>query len=249
MPDVAPLSGRTALVCGATGAIGPPLARRLAALGARVVVHGNRNAARAQEVAGSLGSGHLAVVGDLRDSAAAAAVAERAKPVGVLVNAAFPSVPPVVFRESGETQVDAQLDGIRMHLNICRAVLPQMRSAGEGRIILLSGALAERPFPGFTLYTAAKAALTAFSRALALEEGGSGITVNVVAPGEVEGEAGTEGPLPWPFAELDDLIRRRMALSTLPTADDVAHVVGFLASPAAAAVTGQVIHLAAGEPV
>ncbi len=248
MADATPLAGRTALVCGATGSIGPAIVRRFAALGARVVVHGNRNLARAEELAAELGGDHLAVAGDLADPTVAAEIAQRASPATILVGAAYPHVAPAPFAESTDADLEAHLDGIRMHVNICRAALPQMRAAGFGRIVLLSGALADRPYPGFALYTAAKAALTAFSRALALEEGPAGVTVNVVAPGEVESPTDAGAPLSEPFAGLDRLIRMRSALP-LPGADDVAQTVAFLASPAAAAVTGQVIYLAAGEPI
>lgn len=242
------LAGRTALVCGATGAIGAPIARRLANAGARVVVHGNHNLERAEEIAAELGSGHLAFTGDLTDPDIAEDIARRAAPITILVNAAFPHILPRRFADSDPKDLEANLDGVRMHVNICRVVLPAMRQAGFGRIVLLSGALSERPYPGFSFYTTAKAALTAFSRALALEEGAAGVTVNVVAPGEVASESDDAGSLPEPFAGLDQLIRLRSALP-LPTAEDVAATVAFLASPETGAVTGQVIYLASGEPI
>jgi 3-oxoacyl-[acyl-carrier protein] reductase len=217
-------------------------------MGARVAVHAHRNVARAEEIVASLGGDHIAVVGDLTDPDAAARVVEEAGDVTILVNAAYPHVPPVLFRDAADVDVEGHLDGIRMHLNVCRPALVHMRAAGGGRIVLLSGALAARPFPGFTLYTAAKAALTAFCRGLALEEGRAGITVNVVAPGEVETDAGGS-PVPAPYADLDAVIRTRMALPELPRPEDVAATVCFLVSEAAAQITGQVVYLTAGEPI
>jgi 3-oxoacyl-[acyl-carrier protein] reductase len=252
LPDTGLLDGRVALVCGATGPVGMEACRGLAALGASVVVHCRSSRGRAELLAAGLPgpTRHTWVHGDLADPAqalaAVTAATETVGPPDILVDAAYPSAGSQLVRDSSPIDLERHLDGFRMHLNACRAVLPGMRSRGWGRIILIAGALATRVFPGFAFYSGVKAGLIAVTRTLALEEGSAGITVNAIAPGRVgPGEAGTDPA----FAALDAVSSMRAALPQLPRPRDIASVAGFLASDAAAAVTGQVIYLAAGEPV
>jgi 3-oxoacyl-[acyl-carrier protein] reductase len=257
LPNSDSLAGRVALVCGATGSIGEAIVRGLAELGAGVAVHCHRRRDRAQEIVDALPAGarHAVVQGDLAESAEAARVVEAVAGLlgsapTIVVNAAYPSMPPRVVRDSSDDDLMGHLAGFRTHVNICRAAVPGMRAAGSGRIILISGALASRPFPGFALYGAMKAGLTTFSRTLALEEGTAGITVNVVAPGRVETPEEEPPPdLDPAYEALDAVMRLRMALAQMATPEDVAATVCFLATPQAGAVTGQVVYLAAGEPI
>lgn len=257
LPRADSLAGHVALVCGATGNIGAAVAHGLAEMGAHVAVHFHCRRERAEEIVGALPADrpHAVVQGDLAESQGAVRVAESTlellgSPPTIVVNAAHPHMPSRLVRESSDDDLSGHLAGFRAHVNICRAVLPGMRDAGSGRIVFISGALASRPFPGLAFYSSVKAGLTAFSRALALEEGGAGITVNVVAPGRIESLDGEAAFTPDPAYEaLDHVTRLRVALTRMASAEDVAAVVCFLASPQAEAITGQVIYLAAGEPV
>jgi 3-oxoacyl-[acyl-carrier protein] reductase len=250
------LGGRAAVVCGATGHIGGAVAAALAEMGARVGVHCHRRVERAAELVRTLpGAGHAVLVGDLAEFSSAARVFEQARdelgaPPAVVVDAAYPAQPPRLTRELDDAYVERHLAALRGHINVCRAAVGGMRELGWGRIVLLSGALAWRPFPGFGTYGAMKAAASAFARTLALEEGRSGITVNTLALGRVEYEGGEGAFTPHPdYEALDEVTRRRVALPRMASPLDVAATVRYLASPASEAVTGQLIFLAAGEPM
>jgi NAD(P)-dependent dehydrogenase (short-subunit alcohol dehydrogenase family) len=167
----------------------------------------------------------------------------------VLVNAAHPAggqAAPVGDLDPAE--LERQLGGVRAHHLLCRAALPAMRAAGFGRIVLISGALMARPAAGMGAYGAAKAAATALTRFLALEEGRHGITANIVAPGRVA-EAGEPEPEDPALRALSARLRERMALSRFPSADDVAGTVVALTLPSFSPVTGQVVWVTGGEPI
>ncbi|MBS1677218.1 MAG: SDR family oxidoreductase [Actinobacteria bacterium] len=243
-----------ALVCGATGAIGGAIARRLTAAGAVVVVHGHANAERAGALSGALGGASIPLTADLCDPAAVAGLfAEVAASVGppeIVVNAAYPPAPDRPVRETTPDDAHAHHAALLMHLNVCREAVAAMEPRGTGRIVLVSAAMADRPFPGTALYAATTAALNAFSRTLALEVGKAGITVNVIAPGKVRSDELPEpAEPPGPYADLERISKLRAALPAPPSPADIADLTAYLVSPGAAAVTGQVIHLAAGEPI
>ena len=222
-----------------------------------VAVHCRTRRERAEAIAAALPGerARSVLVGDLADSSSARALFQQAAhdlgaPATVVVDAAYPSQPPRHVRDLEDDYFERHLDGLRTHVNVCRAAVGGMRAVGWGRIVLLSGALAWRPFPGFAVYSAVKAGVTAFARTLALEEGGSGITVNTVALGRIEYDGGERAFTPHPeYEALDEVTKRRVALPRMASPLDVATTVRYLASPAADAVTGQVIFLAAGEPI
>jgi len=254
--DGGDLAGRVALVCGATGPVGRELCRQLASRGAAVAAHCRTHHERAEQLVRELpgSSRHVWVRGDLTDPGqAAAAVAAAHRSIGppdVLVDAAYPAAGSRLVRDSDAADLERHLDGFRMHVNACRAVLPGMRASGRGRIILIAGALASRVFPGFAFYAGMKAGLVALARTLALEEGQAGITVNVIAPGRLESGDGAVAAVADPaFGALDAVSTLRAALPRVAAPRDVASLASFLASDAAAAVTGQVVYLASGEPV
>jgi 3-oxoacyl-[acyl-carrier protein] reductase len=252
-----PLQGRVALVSGATGHVGGAVARVVAEMGASVAVHCVSRVDRARAIAGELaGPGrHAQVSGDLSDSSAARRVLGGAAdalgaPVTVVVDAAYPSQPPRAVADLTDDYLERHLAGLRGHVNVCRAALAGMRAERWGRIVLMSGALAWRPYPGFAVYAAVKAGATAFARTLALEEGRSGITVNTIALGRIERAGGEKAFAPHPdYEALDEVTRMRVALPRMASPDDVAATVRYLVAPEAEAVTGQVIFLAAGEPM
>ncbi len=256
------LSGRVALVCGGTGRIGRAITRQLAAGGASVAVHCHRRRERAESLLTGLkkdqpghlqSQRHIVVAGDLASVTAAHAVVREVRdkmgaPPAIVVNAAHPETGPAATDQISDSHLNAHIDGFRIHVNVCRATIAGMRDSGAGRLILISGALAVRPFPGLGVYGAVKAAANAFSRTLALEEGSYGTTVNIVSLGRVEYEDGTQAFDPDPrYEALDKITRMRMALTKMATPADVARTVSFLVSPASSAITGQVLYLAGGE--
>jgi NAD(P)-dependent dehydrogenase (short-subunit alcohol dehydrogenase family) len=251
------LDGRVALICGGTGHVGGAIALTLAQMGARVAVHGYTKSERGEEIVRELGppGAHVALSGDLTDSSAARRVFQQAEdelgaPVTVVVDAAYPAQPPRRVAELDDDYLERHLNGLRIHVNVCRAALGGMHAIGWGRIVLLSGALAWRPFPGFAVYGAVKAGASAFARTLALEEGMAGITVNTVVLGRVEYDDGGHAFTPHEAYEaLDEVTQRRVALPRMASPQDIASTIRYLASPAAGAVTGQAIFLAAGEPI
>ena len=254
--DHGELVGCVALVCGGAGPVGSALATELAARGAGVIVHTRRRLATAEKLVASLAgpARHIAIAGDLSDEREArrlfATAGSTVGPPTIVVNAAYPATPARRVYDLGPADVEAHLVGLEAHVNVCRLALPEMRREAKGRIVLISGALALRVFPGFARYAAVKAGLNAFSRTLALEEGANGITVNVIAPGRVETGDGTAGFEPDPaYEQLDQVSRQRTALPAMVTPRDLAELTAFLVSDRAKAVTGQVIQMAAGEPM
>jgi 3-oxoacyl-[acyl-carrier protein] reductase len=125
--------------------------------------------------------------------------------------------------------------------NVCKAAIRSLLKARGGRIINLSSVVAEMGNPGQTSYAASKGAVEALTRSLAREVGSRGITVNAVAPGFIETDM-TRG-LP---EEASRALLERIPLGRFGSVEDVAAAVRFLASDAAAYVTGQVIHVNGG---
>jgi acetoacetyl-CoA reductase len=126
--------------------------------------------------------------------------------------------------------------------NFCRAVLPFMRSRNAGRIVNMSSMNALRGAAGQANYAAAKAGLIGMTKSIALENAGKGITANCIAPGYIETEMTRAIPTQLREAELE-----RIPAGRVGTPEDIAGTVLFLASPAAAFVTGQVISVNGGQ--
>jgi 3-oxoacyl-[acyl-carrier protein] reductase len=237
------LSGRTALVTGASGGIGGAIARVLHAQGAQVVVSGRRQAAL-DALAAELGERASVVPGDLADPGAPErliAAAEQAGGLDILINNAGLTRDNLALRlkdEDWQTVLDVNLTaGFRL----IRAALRGMMKRRYGRIVNITSIVAVTGNPGQANYAAAKAGLIGMSKALAAEVASRGITVNCVAPGFIE-TAMTDA--------LGDEQRARL-LARIPAGRlgagaDVAAAVGYLASAEAGYVTGQTLHVNGG---
>ncbi|HEV7734601.1 MAG TPA: SDR family NAD(P)-dependent oxidoreductase [Candidatus Binatia bacterium] len=238
------LTGRAALVTGGGSGIGRGIALRLAHDGANVAVL-DRDGAAACAVAaevGAIGRRGVAVDGDVADTASVTrAVADARAALGpllVLVNAAGISG----FAPLAD-MTDAQWDGmIAVHLRgtfVCtRAVLPDMLAGGSGRVVNISSVGGLRGGPMLTHYAAAKAGVLGFTKALAIEVGGRGITVNAIAPGLVDTPMlRASGMSP----ALLEQATRQMPVGRLGTPEDIAAACAFLVSDEAAWFTGQVL--------
>ena len=235
---------RVALVTGASRGIGAAIAAQLAADGLFVIgtATSEDGAGRIGEALGGAGAGAVLRVDD--DEAAATGLRlldERFPPPTVLVNNAGIARDGLLLRMTAAqwaAVVDANLNGL---YRVTRPLLRGMMRARWGRIVNVSSVVARMGNAGQANYAASKAGIEGFSRALAREVGSRGITVNAVAPGFVA----TDMTADLPPAQRDALLAQT-ALGRLGTPADVAGAVSFLASDAAAYVTGETLHVNGG---
>lgn len=240
------LDQQLVIVTGASRGLGAAIARAFLREGAKVVVNYLNSADRAQALAASAPDRAIAIQADVRDPAVVAAMFAQASahfglPVGTVVNNALPA-----FQFNGDArphagaldwaQMNAQLEGsVRAALNTTQAALPGMRAAGGGRIINVGTNLVQNPVVPYHDYTAAKAALLAFTRTLSHELGADGITVNMVSGGLLRT---TDASAATPD-EVFDMIAAGTPLREVTTPEQFADAVLFFASPWSRAVTGQ----------
>jgi 3-oxoacyl-[acyl-carrier protein] reductase len=234
-----------ALVTGGSGALGAAICRRLGAAGHFVYVHANRNVSEAETVARAIvaaGGRAQAVSFDVTDAASSRAVLEgliEDAPIQILVNNAgvHDDAPfPGMSAEQWERVIDVSIGGF---YNVTHPlVLPMIRTRW-GRIVSISSVTAIAGNRGQVNYAAAKGALNAATRSLSLELASRGVTVNAVAPGIIQGGM---SDAKFDDAAIADLVPMRRA----GTAEEVASLVGYLASPEAGYITGQIISINGG---
>ena len=242
------LNGKTALVTGASRGIGRAVVETLAAAGARVAFTYRSSTDEAQALCRQVeasGSECLVFQGDAAHVSSAeeavGGVLEAWGTLDILVNNAGITRDGLVLRMS-EQDWDAVVGtNLKSVFNFCKmAYRPMMKQRG-GRIVNMSSVIGVVGNPGQTNYAASKAGIIGFSKSLARELGGRGVTVNVVAPGYVETDM---------TAGLSDAARNALldsvALKRTATPQDVANAVHFLVSPAAEYVTGHVLHVDGG---
>lgn len=238
------MSALRALVTGGSGGIGAEICRRLAADGRHVIVHAHRRLETAQAVVAQIaacGGSAEALAFDVTDAAAARAALDgllERGPVQILVNnagihddAAFPGMREAQWR----SVIDVSLHGF-FHVTQ-PLVLPMLRTRW-GRIVNMASVSAVLGNRGQANYAAAKGALISATRALALELGKRGVTVNAVAPGLIDTAMSASFP--------EERIRELVPLQRAGTAAEVAELVAFLASDRAAYITGQTIPINGG---
>jgi len=235
-------SAKRALVTGGSGGLGSAICRRLAADGLHVIVHANGNLAGAQALAESIvakGGQAQAVAFDVTDASATEtallALLEQG-PIQVLVNNAGihdDAVFPGMQLQQWQRVLDVSLNGF-FHVTQ-PLTLPMIRTRW-GRIVNITSVAAVMGNRGQVNYSAAKGALHAATKSLALELASRGITVNAVAPGIIE-----SGMSQGTFSAED--IARMVPMKRAGKAQEVADLVGFLASERAAYISGQVISI------
>ena len=255
------LQGRSAVVTGGSRGIGRAVAAELAAAGVGVVIAARRPGPL-QEAAAQLSAGGgrrvVAVPADTTDDAAVRALMQRAETelggIDILVNCAAPVAwlapnPPLadLTREQFEQALDVKVMG---YLRCAREAAPRMRRRGWGRVINVAGLAARRA--GSIIGSIRNAAVVALTRNLAAELGRDGINVTCVHPGATRTEltpeliarrAAAEGTS---AAAVEQKLAAETAIGRMVTAQDVACVVCFLASPRSVALQGDVVVAAGG---
>lgn len=232
------LDGQRALVTGASKGIGRAAAVALAAAGAEVVLAARTLPEMEATVAELLAAGHhaKALRLDVTDRAAVRAAVAAEGPFDVLLNNAGTNIREP-FLEVQDASLDALLDlNIRAMFTVAQAVAQGMVAAGKaGAIINLSSVNGHVSGANRSVYTATKHAVEGMTKAMAFELGPKGVRVNAIAPGFVETPL-TAGVLA--DAKFRDRVVRSMPLGRLAQVEDVMGAVVFLASPAAAMITG-----------
>ncbi len=239
------LSGKRALITGASGALGAAIAQRLARDGATVLLHASSRPQAVEELAAAItaaGGTAECHVFDLRsDEATAAGCAAilTGGPVQILVNNAGvhdDAVLPGMRPEQWHRVIDVSLNGF---FRVTQPLLLPMLRTRWGRILNISSVASLTGNRGQVNYAAAKGALNSATKALSLEVAARGVTVNAIAPGIIAS--------PMADAVFDPAIIQQMVpVKRAGTPDEVAALAGFLASADAAYITGQVISINGG---
>ena len=238
------LTGRKALITGATGGLGEAIARAFHAAGATVGLHGTR-AEKLESLKAELGERAVALPANLADRDAIKALGEQAEAelggVDILVNNAGITRDQLFMRMKDEDWEQVLTVNLTAAFRLSRAVLKGMMKRRYGRIVQITSVVGTTGNPGQGNYVAAKAGLTGMSKALAQEVASRNITVNCVAPGFIE----------TPMTDALNEKQREGILANVPagrlgSGGDVAAAVRFLASAEAGYVTGQTLHVNGG---
>lgn len=242
------LSGQVALVTGAARGIGKATAEALALAGADVAINYQSSREAAEALAKNLGSRGVRTVvvqGDVADAdqvKTMVGVAEEALgPITILVNNAGITRDGLAMRMSVEDFDEVIATSLRGAFLCSKAVARGMMKARGGAIINVSSVIGRRGNAGQANYAAAKAGLIGFTKSLARELGPRGVRVNAVAPGYVVTDMTAELP-----ENMKEQILNSTPLGRLASPEEIASVIAFLASPAAAYITGAVIPVDGG---
>ena len=237
------LSGKSAIVCGASSGLGLGVAGALAAEGVRVTMVARREdvlAERAEEIGGH------PVAGDLSDPSTAEQVVERAVSWAggldiVVWNGGGP--PPATASEAGPEELQAALDLLYFPaIRLIRAALPQLKASAAGRILAITASGVKEPIPQIALSNAVRPGLAGYLKSLSSDLAPAGITVNCIAPGRIltdrTRQLFPDGP---PADYVDEIPMRRYG-----NPDELGALAAFLASERASYITGTTINVDGG---
>jgi len=231
-----------AIVTGGSRGIGAAVCRALAAQGKTVTVGYLAAEKRARALAEEIGG--IAVGGDIADPATSEKMLSETGGAGILVCSA--GISHIGLFQDMTTAQWRRLFAVNVEgaFNACRAAAPYMIRAGWGRIVLISSMWGLRGASCEAAYSASKAALVGFAKALAKELGPSGITVNCLCPGVIDTEMNSALS-----EETMAQLKEETPLGRIGTAEDVAAAVSFLVGEGASFITGQVLSIDGGFAV
>ena len=245
MPD---LDGRVALVTGGSRGIGRAICIELAGRGARVAVNYNSNGALAEEVVATIvaaGGEAAAIGGDVSDPVSAANLVkqtiDRFGGLDILVNNAGITRDGLIMRMSEDDWDAVHNTNLRGTFLVTKAAMRPMLRARGGRIINITSVVGVMGNAGQANYAAAKGGVIGFTRSVAREVASRGITCNAVAPGFIQTDI-----IAGMTEQAVTAVMGQIPLGRIATPEEVAPLVGFLASDGAAFITGQCIHVHGG---
>jgi 3-oxoacyl-[acyl-carrier protein] reductase len=242
------LDGRVALVTGGSRGIGRAICLELAGRGAKVVVNYNTNPALAEEVVAAItaaGGEATAIGGDISDPEAAGnlvkATIDHFGTLDILVNNAGITRDGLLMRMTEDDWDAVHNTNLRGTFLVTKAAMRPMLRARGGRIINITSVVGVMGNAGQANYAAAKAGVIGFTRAVAREVASRGITVNAVAPGFIQTDI-----IAGMSEQAVTAVMGQIPLGRIASPEEVAPLVGFLASDGAAYITGQCIHVDGG---
>ncbi len=236
--------GRVAIVTGGTRGIGAAISRALAGAGHRVAATYAGNVGKAEAFQAETGIATFRFdVCDAEASAAGVRAVEAALgPVDILVNNAGITRDSFFHKMSWEQWSEVMRTNLDSMFTVTRPVIEGMRDRSFGRIVNISSINGQKGQLGQTNYSAAKAGIVGFTKALALENARKGITVNCICPGYID----TEMMATVPAKQLEAIVGQ-IPVGRLGTADEIASLVAWLTSDSAAFATGAVFSLNGGQ--
>jgi len=239
------LSGKRALITGATGGLGEAIARELHGRGAHIAISGTR-VEKLEALAADLGERVTVTPCNLSDSEAVDGLVKQAADamdggVDILVSNAGLTRDGLLMRMKDDDWSLVQKVNLEAYFRLAKSCLRSMMKARHGRIIGITSVVGVTGNPGQANYAASKAGMIGFSKSLAQEVASRGVTVNCVAPGFIAS----------PMTDVLNDSQKEAILSKIPagklgSGEDIAKAVGFLASDSAGYITGQTLHVNGG---
>ncbi len=244
------------VLAGGTAGVGLAAAHRLAERGwGQLVLIGRdpaRGAAAQEAVQAASGSTKVHFVpADLRDPVAVQAavdgiVAEHGRIDALVTTTHGGSTPSLLADLPMDAMAPLLVNHVMSVMYMCRAVVPVMREQGSGSIVTVSSDAAKVPTPGECVVGAGMAAITSFSRTLAMEVKRYGVRVNVASPSVIAGTEAFEKVMAEEFGQRLFAKIGKLAALGIPTADDVADLIAFLVGPESRTITGQAVSINGG---